>query len=78
MQREAGSVSGRWHRHLQQSHLAEVKLGWFPSQVCGAAVVLLAHPTRRRMPPPRGRNDPRAEGEAAMFEVALVAEEFAL
>lgn len=80
MQRKAGSVSRLWHRDLQQSHLAEVKLALFPCLVCGAAahVVLLAHLTRRRIPPPRGRNGPQGEGEAAIFEVALAAKEFAL
>lgn len=80
MQRKAGSLSGLWHRHLQQSHPAEVKLGRFPSLICGAAarVVLFAHPMRRCTPPPRGRNGPWGEGEAVIFEVALAAREFAL
>lgn len=80
MQRKAESLSGLWHRRLQQTHLAEVKLGWFPSLMCSLAarMVQLAHPTRQRTPPPRGRNDLRGEGEAVIFEVALAAEEFAL
>lgn len=80
MQRKAGSVSGLWHRHLQQGRLAEAKLDWFTFLVCCAAarMVLLAHSTRRCIPPPRGRNDPQGEGEAAILEVALVAKEFAL
>lgn len=45
---------------------------------CVAAhVVLLTRPTGRGIPPPRGRNDPQGEGEAAVFEVALVAKDFA-
>lgn len=49
------------------------------SQLCcvAAHVVLLTRPTGRGIPPPRGRNDPQGEGEAAVFEVALVAKDFA-